>query len=54
MRRIEVTRKGAQIVSQEPNAFGIVAINDDATAFAAVTSWQAIGGLSYSVEVAHS
>ena len=51
MRRIEVTRKASRIVVSGPNAFGIVAINDDATAFAAVTSSARDGRLRYSVEV---
>ena len=51
MRRIDVTRKAPRIIVSAPNAFGIVAINDDATAFAAVTSSASDGRLSYSVEV---
>src|SRR5438034_7786261 len=38
MRRIDVSSKASQIVVSAPKAYGAVAISDDATAFAAVTS----------------
>jgi len=51
MRRIDVSSKASQIVVSAPKAYGTVAITDDATAFAAVTSSVNGGRLSYAVEV---
>jgi WD40 repeat protein len=51
MRRIDVSAKASRILVSGPNAFGIVAITDDATAFAAVTSSANEGRLSYAVEI---
>ena len=51
MRRIDVSSKASQIVVSAPKAYGTVAISDDATAFAAVTSSVNGGRLSYAVEV---
>jgi WD40 repeat protein len=51
MRRIDVSRKTSRVLVSAPNAFGTVAITDDATAFAAITS-SAIGGrVRYAVEI---
>jgi WD40 repeat protein len=51
MRRIDVSAKSSRILVSGPNAFGIVAITDDATAFAAVTSSASGGRLRYAIEV---
>jgi WD40 repeat protein len=51
MRRIDVSSKASHIVVSAPKAYGTVAISDDATAFAAVTSSVNGGRLSYAVEV---
>ena len=51
MRRIDVSSKASRVVVSAPKAYGTVAISDDATAFAAVTSSVNGGRLSYAVEV---
>jgi WD40 repeat protein len=51
MRRIPVSGKSPQIVLSGPKAFALVAITDDATAFAALTSSLGGTGISYAVEV---
>ncbi len=51
MRRIDVSSKASRVVVSAPKAYGTVAITDDATAFAAVTSSANGGRLSYAVEV---
>jgi len=51
IRRIDVSGKAWRPVVSAPKAYGVVAITDDATAFAAVTSSATGGKLIYGVEV---
>jgi len=51
MRRIDVSRKTSRVLVSAPNAFGTVAITDDATAFAAMTSSAVGGRVRYAVEI---
>jgi hypothetical protein len=51
MRRIDVSGQASRVVVSAPKAYQTVAITDDATAFAAVTSAASEGRLSYAVEV---
>ncbi|HKA29442.1 MAG TPA: WD40 repeat domain-containing protein [Candidatus Binatia bacterium] len=51
MRRIDVSSKASYIVASAPKPYGTVAITDDATAFAGVTSSINGGRLSYAVDV---
>ncbi len=51
MRRIDVSSKTSRVLVSAPRAFGTLAISQDATAFAALTS-EAIGGrVRYAVEI---
>ena len=51
MRHIEVASGASRVVVSAPKAYGTVAITDDGTAFAAITSSMDGRGLSYAVEV---
>jgi WD40 repeat protein len=51
MRRIDVSSGAARVVVSAPKAYAAVAITDDGTAFAAITSSMERRGLSYAVEV---
>jgi len=51
MRHIEVASGASRVVVSAPKAYGTVAITDDGTAFAAITSSMERRGLSYAVEV---
>jgi len=51
IRRIDVSGNASRILVSGPNAFGVVAITDDATAFAAVTASASGGRVRYAVEV---
>jgi WD40 repeat protein len=51
MRHIDVSSKASKVLNSAPKAYGIVAITDNATAFAAVTTSAVGGGVSYAVEV---
>src|SRR5262245_24615240 len=51
MRRIDVSSRASRVVVSAPKAYAAVAITDDGTAFAAITSSMERRGLSYAVEV---
>jgi len=51
MRLFDVSRKSSRIVASGGKAYHAVAITDDATGFAAITSDLAGGNLSYGVEI---
>lgn len=51
MRHIDVSSGASRVVVSAPKAYGTVAITDDGTAFAAITSSMDGRGLSYAVEV---
>ena len=51
MRRIDVSGKASRVVVSAPRAYQMVAITDDGTAFAAITSSMSGRGLTYAVEV---
>lgn len=51
MRLFDLTRKGARLAAASAKAYGTVAITDDATGFAAITSAVERGNIVYDVEV---
>src|SRR5262245_10054409 len=51
MRHIDVTGGESRVLVSAPNAYATVAITDEGTAFAAITSSMGRGTLSYAVEV---
>jgi WD40 repeat protein len=51
MRLFDLTRKGSRLAAAGAKAYGTVAITDDATGFAAITSAMESGNIVYDVEV---
>ena len=51
MRRIDVSGRASRVVVSAPRAYQTVAITDDGTAFAAITSSMSGRRLTYAVEV---